>query len=599
MSDPLAEVPGHSPGAVLAAAESALNGSDLDTAKVLAEQAVVAARSADDEGGHARAIAFLARVLYIRLEPAQAMEQATAAIALSEAIGDPRPMAQAREVATRILIDVGDSAGALEEGLQAMEAAEASGDLEATASATRAMTNVYAVLQQWDKAMEFGERYRETTRLLGDAVAESTAIETLSFVHSQMALQDSERGDHARARERNEQAATLSRTAMLLARTAGNRRGENTSVANLAELLGDLGRHQAGLDLLDTWPADPRLDSIANRVHHWETRGILLAGLGRRPEAAELLARSVAEAPTRQHDIVARRILANLLEEMGDLRGALDHYKRLLFLISEQNSEQAQRAASVAAVRLETAQAQARANALESRTMALERSNETLNQQSAALARQVLEDPLTGLPNRRRLEQLLASDLQGCSVVLLDVDHFKRINDGHSHLVGDAVLRQLAHLLRTNCRLADTALRFGGEEFVFVMPGATRRNVLALAERVRRSIQRHDWTALAPGLAVTASLGVALGTEASSGIDLLALADRRLLAAKQHGRNQVVGPPPRRASRADHPIPHARTGPRHSADSADLAPDDDIQQGMDRGGGLRGVPSPPHRSARS
>jgi diguanylate cyclase (GGDEF)-like protein len=179
---------------------------------------------------------------------------------------------------------------------------------------------------------------------------------------------------------------------------------------------------------------------------------------------------------------------------------------------------------------------------MEDRATALQRSNETLNRRSEKLRRQALEDPLTGLPNRRRLDQLLASDLRTSSVVLLDVDHFKRVNDEHSHLVGDAVLRVLAQILKANCRQGDTALRFGGEEFALVMEGTSVEGASALAERARASIEAHDWAALAPGLAVTASFGAALGSEAATGIELLALADRRLLTAKQNGRNQVVGP---------------------------------------------------------
>jgi diguanylate cyclase (GGDEF)-like protein len=526
-----------SPATLLARAESSLAASDLDAAKALAERARLLAESVADRRMHARATTLLGRVLYIRCEVAEAMACVLGAIELSRTADDPISTAKAHEVAARILLDVGETGAALEEGLAATRAADASGDLEAASSALRAMTNVYAVLRQWDQALVFGERYRETARLLGDPVAESLAIETLSFVYGGMAVDAAGRGEHEQARVWNEQTVVLSRTAMLLARASGNRRGENTSLANLAESLADVGRHAEALELLDSWPADPALDSTANRVHHWETRGIVLAGLGRPEEAVELLRRSVAEAPSRQHEIAARKALAGLLEELGDLRGALDNSKRLFVLVTAQSSEQAQWAAGVAAVRLDTAQAQARASALE-------RSNETLTRDSEDLRRQALEDPLTGLPNRRQLDRLLATDLRSCALVLLDIDHFKRVNDGYSHLVGDAVLRVVAQLLRGSCRQGDTALRFGGEEFALVLSETSAGGLLVLAERARATIEDRDWAALAPGLRVTASFGAALGREAASSIELLALADRRLLAAKANGRNQVIGPPP-------------------------------------------------------
>jgi diguanylate cyclase (GGDEF)-like protein len=149
---------------------------------------------------------------------------------------------------------------------------------------------------------------------------------------------------------------------------------------------------------------------------------------------------------------------------------------------------------------------------------------------------------LTGLPNRRQLDQLLATDLRSYSIVMVDVDHFKRVNDSYSHLVGDAVLRDLAKLLRSICRDGDTALRYGGEEFALLMLGTSAEGVLAAAERARAGVQFYDWGVLCLGLTVTASFGVALGSEVATSTELLALADRRLLRAKENGRNQVVGP---------------------------------------------------------
>ncbi|MGY4642823.1 tetratricopeptide repeat-containing diguanylate cyclase [Cellulomonas sp. URHB0016] len=534
-----------SPGTLLAEAESRLIASDLDEAKLLVDRAMALSDAVGDDLMHARAVALRARVHYVCGESAEAMGFVLRAVDLSNAVGDLSTAAEAHEVAARVLLDVGETGPALDEGLKAVEAAEGSGDLTATMSAMRAMTNVYASLHQWDKALEFGERYHEIARLVGDRVAEGTAIETISFVYGGMAVAAAGQGDHARAADRSAETVMLARTAMLIARDVGNRRGEMTCLGNLAESLADVGRHAEALALLDDRPIDPRLDPVSTVVHHRMARGVALAGLGRREEAAELLELSVSEAPTTQHEMAARRALAALQEEMGDLRGALDHHKRLFTLVAQQMSEQAQRAAGVAAVRLETAQAKARAMELQTRAAELQLTNDSLSRHSEDLRRQALEDPLTGLPNRRRLDELLASDLRSCSVVLLDIDHFKRVNDEHSHLLGDAVLRVIAKLLRDCCRGADTPLRFGGEEFALVTHGASVPAVLALSERMRSRIESYDWAALAPQLAVTASFGAALGSEAATSIELLALADRRLLQAKQDGRNRVLGPPTR------------------------------------------------------
>jgi diguanylate cyclase len=531
-----------SPATLLVAAEAAMVASDLDAAKAQAKQAEALAEAVGDQLMRARAAALVARILHLRNEMADAMRQATDAVRYCQEVGDLTTEAQANEVAARILLDVGDMSAALKHGLAATEAADGSEDLAASVAALRAMTNIYAALRQWDTALEFGERYSETARLLGDPVSEGVAIATVGYVYGAMYAEAADRGDLARARILGEQSAALSTTAMMLSREMGNRLNENTALANLAELLSDIGRPQEGLALLDSWPADPALDTGNMLAHHREARGSILLGLQRYREAAELLVLNVAQAPTRQYEVTACRSLAMVLEETGDLRGALDAYKRLFVLVTEQTSEQAQRAASVAAVRLETAQAQAEAAVLQLQASALQDSHDQLSRHSEDLRRQALEDPLTGLPNRRRLDQLLASDLRSCSLVMLDVDHFKHVNDEHSHLVGDAVLRELGNVLRSICRDGDTALRFGGEEFALVMLGTSAEGVLAIAERARVSVQTHDWAVLSPGLFVTASFGVALGHEVETSIELLALADRRLLSAKELGRNRVVGP---------------------------------------------------------
>jgi diguanylate cyclase (GGDEF)-like protein len=125
--------------------------------------------------------------------------------------------------------------------------------------------------------------------------------------------------------------------------------------------------------------------------------------------------------------------------------------------------------------------------------------------------------------------------MAGHTIALIDVDHFKRVNDQHSHQVGDQVLRELAALLRAACRAGDIAARYGGEEFAVLFTDVAEAEALEAAERIRRLVEDFAWATVAAGLNVTVSIGVA------SGPDLLALADRRLYQAKDAGRNRVVG----------------------------------------------------------
>jgi len=123
---------------------------------------------------------------------------------------------------------------------------------------------------------------------------------------------------------------------------------------------------------------------------------------------------------------------------------------------------------------------------------------------------------------------------------LIDVDHFKQVNDRFSHGVGDEVLKQLASIMRANCRQRELAARLGGEEFVVIVESVDEADIGRVAERLRVAVERFDWPSLCAGLRVTVSIGVARSSEVAVGTDLLVVADRRLYAAKRTGRNRVM-----------------------------------------------------------
>ncbi|GAA0295881.1 GGDEF domain-containing protein [Kineococcus aurantiacus] len=157
-------------------------------------------------------------------------------------------------------------------------------------------------------------------------------------------------------------------------------------------------------------------------------------------------------------------------------------------------------------------------------------------------------DSLTGLPNRRAVEEHVRDVLQGpgpVALAIVDLDHFKRINDERSHDAGDAVLRELGVLLTAYVTGAPGKFvaRLGGEEFVVVWEGWTAVAVGLSAEALRAGVAAHDWTACAGGLPVTVSAGFAVSDEdGASWPDLLRCADARLYEAKRGGRDRVVGP---------------------------------------------------------
>ena len=156
------------------------------------------------------------------------------------------------------------------------------------------------------------------------------------------------------------------------------------------------------------------------------------------------------------------------------------------------------------------------------------------------------EDSLTGLSNRRELDRILAHEFERAvrngrplSVALADLDFFKKINDFYSHAVGDEVLRFVANILKEGCRTIDMVGRYGGEEFVLVLPEADGEVARQICERLRVAIESFDWASKNAGPKVTMSFGLATLSSETSHERLLALADERLYEAKEGGRNRV------------------------------------------------------------
>jgi len=169
---------------------------------------------------------------------------------------------------------------------------------------------------------------------------------------------------------------------------------------------------------------------------------------------------------------------------------------------------------------------------------------------------EVLLDPLTGLKNRRGFEQA-AHELQsqpgglvGTALMMMDIDHFKRVNDQHGHLLGDKVLQAVAHVLKSNIKGRDVAARFGGEEFAVLLPETSLSGAMTLARKIcalvsHGRIKRSDGQGTIGQ--VTLSMGLALA-ETDSLDKLLERADAALYVAKRNGRNRVevaTADPPR------------------------------------------------------
>lgn len=171
-----------------------------------------------------------------------------------------------------------------------------------------------------------------------------------------------------------------------------------------------------------------------------------------------------------------------------------------------------------------------------------------LRQANAELASLALVDSMTGLHNHRYIMEMLSQALhhaarygEALTALMLDLDHFKQVNDTYGHHQGDLVLRELAGVLRRSVRASDDVGRYGGEEFVVVCPSTDQSAGLQLAERIRQTVQAHPFSGPEGRLSITVSLGCATYDQArdASGEALLKRADAALYRAKRDGRNCV------------------------------------------------------------
>ncbi|MBQ0935264.1 GGDEF domain-containing protein [Ideonella paludis] len=174
--------------------------------------------------------------------------------------------------------------------------------------------------------------------------------------------------------------------------------------------------------------------------------------------------------------------------------------------------------------------------------------SETVAERNEHQLRQLaMTDLLTALPNRRAFSQALVNELarslrhgHPLSLAVMDLDHFKRINDNHGHSAGDEALQHTAKILRSQARCEDMVARIGGEEFALLMPETAAEQALEVAERMRKAVMAQPLSARAGGEPVTTSVGVATVPPGMDGEQALHAADRALYEAKRRGRNCVV-----------------------------------------------------------
>jgi len=180
----------------------------------------------------------------------------------------------------------------------------------------------------------------------------------------------------------------------------------------------------------------------------------------------------------------------------------------------------------------------------------VEERTEELRIKTRELEEQATHDKLTGLFNRRYVDEYLEREIENSkrhdrplTVALADLDHFKRVNDSHSHAIGDRVLCRISEILTNRCRKTDVVARYGGEEFLLCFPDTTSEFAEQICSQIRSAVERTNWNDIGIGIRLTISFGIAQVGIDSRATTILNDADTRLYQAKHRGRNRIVSLP--------------------------------------------------------
>jgi diguanylate cyclase (GGDEF)-like protein len=477
-----------------------------------------------------RALAIEAAVELHRGDLAAAMDRLNEAEAHVAAVDDLVALTEHAAVRSHLGFFAGSYAESLVQAERSVELAERSGDPRLLVFALRSSCLVFGNLGTHEWPAYLARMLRLTVEV-GDRYEEALSRNDLG--HALLSDGDLE------AAERQLQMAR----AMAEELAPNNRFLLGVLDCTRAEMLNRAGRHEealasaAGAALLLCAGGEPNPYVFAV-VEDAQVRA--LVALGRIDDAVAAGAAAVATLGDRVPAMrgTVQRVVAEALRDAGRFEEAFHALEASVELERKAFGELSELQRRLERAALET-------RAVRRQTDELTARNERLEKATERLRDQVDRDALTGLHNRRFLSRELlryaADPVEGpFSIAVLDLDHFKTVNDRFGHDIGDAVLIRVAALLLGEMREQDAVVRTGGEEFVLLMPQTGGRAAIAACERLRTALRSEPWEQIAPGLAVTASIGVDTDDGARDLEAVVKRADTRLYEAKHAGRDRVV-----------------------------------------------------------
>lgn len=521
----------------------------VDAALALAQQAYENAAAQNDAAARARAAAHLGWYCFMQGHYEEGMLHVLAACEVFTALADSQGETFARATYAWLLIEIGSPHEALDQAMRALDLAESVKDDRAISFASNVAGVVFWMLGQHDRALDFVGRAVSLARQINELIDLARWLINLGEIEAELWQQTahSRKGEARDAPTGLDRAKAYGAEALRLSQETGDAWTLRLAIVNVTDYYLRSGDHAEAARLLAQVDMVDGGGGSRSRLAHLFTLGKVQLAAGEAKAAVYTLTAAVTladEIRDAETGAPCCEALSNAWCMVGDFAEALRWHRSFHDRYVRKTAASAQIRSRVAAIQYETRQLQASIEAERSRADTLEELNRALTQEAAVLMHASMEDALTGLPNRRGLERaLLAANVHGTrpyAIAMIDIDHFKQVNDRLSHLIGDDVLRRVAQLIRMTIRSQDKPFRYGGEEFLIILEDAELPVASQACRRIGDVIRNWNWSTIHPSLQVTLSVGLAHSDEALLPADVLALADRRLYAAKNGGRDCVV-----------------------------------------------------------
>ena len=503
---------------------------EAERALPFAQEARDLATAAGDDCALSLAVCNIGTCLYLAAQYGAGLESSLQALVLAERCGDAQAKASALISAAACQYQM----GAREEALQALYQAHDAIERVACDSLWIRLHNALGILLGDKGRFDEAERHYRLAIDLGEDADDATYTPRVKMnfagLHLDLGRQLDRKGQKDEAQQRFRMGLELCEE-LLVGPGLESTFNKAHCVGTLGEIYRETGQAKLALQLFNEMLGH----GTALKNPHQQAEALLNIGrthvaLDHSAKARECFEQALhlaSGANVRRLVTEGFRSLAEWFESHGDFQQALAYQKRFQALHDELLREELEASGTAREIWMKYQQ--------------------DLSERVDHLTRAAHEDSLTGLANRRCWDERLAEVVQttrrdGARVCvgIVDIDHFKSVNDLRSHLLGDEVLRAVAQMMREHCREGDICARYGGDEFVLCLVGANLDDALGVLGRLRALVARHAWHTLHPALAVTVSVGVTEVAEGDTAAHVMERVDLALYKAKESGRDCVV-----------------------------------------------------------